>query len=99
MKVGDRIGYARPWLQSVTGGDPTSELWHRRGTLVELRSRSGTELARVRWDDDPEHVATVALANVAKLGSYGFAHADAPGWVGYPGLGEKPRSLWKRIKT
>lgn len=89
MKPGDRIGYARAWLQSVTGGDPTSELWRRRGEVVEIEGR----FTLVRWEGERE-LSRVAVANVAVVGSFGFAHQDAKGWVGFEGLGEKPRSRW-----
>ena len=92
MKVGARIGYARPWLQSVTGGDPTNALWRARGSVVEIEPDN--RFAVVRWDDEDE-LSRVAVANIAELGSFKFAHADAKGWIGYGGLGEKPRSPWK----
>lgn len=91
MKVGDRIGYARPWLQSVTGGDPTCELWRRRGVVLELEG----DFLIVQWEGccEPHRVA---VSNVATVGSFAFAHADAKGWIGHEGLGEKPRSRWRK---
>lgn len=90
MKQGTRVGFARPFLQSVTGGDPTSDMWHRRGMVEGTSGR----MVFVRWDGEWE-ITRILAANIAELGSFNFAHADAKGWIGYGGLGEKPRSPWK----
>lgn len=89
MSLGDRVGYTKPFLQVVTGGDPTDEMWHQRGEIVEVQE----QFVRVLWDGDAEAVL-VAATNVAKLGSFAFAHEDAKGWIGFSGFGEKPRSPW-----
>lgn len=90
VAIGDPVGYARPFLQSVTGGDPTNDMWHQRGKVVGEQGR----FVQVLWDGDAEPTL-VAPVNVAKVGSFAFAQADAKGWIGHPGLGEKPRSPWR----
>lgn len=92
INPGDRIGYARPFLQAVSGGDPTCYLWHRRGTVVDIQGR----FAVVQWDQEPGN-SLVAISNIATVGSFAFAHKEARGWIGYGALGEKPRSPWKNM--
>lgn len=94
FKVGDRVGYARAWLQSVTNGDPTDPLWQKRGKVVQVEAEKPYIV--VAWDGEEEFEQVVLWVNVAVTGSHKFAHEDAKGWVGHEGLGEKPRSKWKK---
>lgn len=96
LSVGDRVGYARAWLQSVVGHDPYNDLWRHKGVVIDgdLGGLDPERFVRIRWDDGDE--STVGVSNIAKIGSAAYAHGEAKGWIGYGGLGERPTSCFKK---
>jgi len=63
FEVGDRVVYSQAHLQSITGGDPHSEMWSRIGTV----RKHVPPFIEVQWDcyDEPSLVSPV---NIARLG-------------------------------
>lgn len=78
VDTGDRVGYSARFIRSVQA----HELADRRGTVVEIRRRGRTTVARVRWDDCPDEVTGALVQNLAVPGSARFALNDYRGAVG-----------------
>lgn len=77
IKVGDKVGYAKPFLRSIHAG-PTDTMWFERGVVDSIHEygRAAT-IAYVRGfsTSNEDGLAHVNIKNIAVVGS--FRHAEA----------------------
>ena len=92
VKVGDRVCYTQAACQTISAGDPHSDVWWRKGEVVEL----DRVWVYVLWEGDAEPTPVKPCA-IAAPGSDAACRIDSKGWVGYEALGEKRKvgGLWK----
>ena len=70
LKVGDKVGYSKKFLQST--GQYTGPIPFARGVITELKAYGiDFTLATVDWDT-PEAPEKVNVKNLAKVGSVNF---------------------------
>jgi len=66
LKVGDNVGYAREFLQSV--GMFTGHAPRAKGTITAILDLTSIALAEVKWDT-PDMPSRVNTNNLARVGS------------------------------
>jgi len=72
FEVGDRVGYTRLFLKSI-GMGPTAPEWRWKGTVVgPAGDLPRDRFSRVRFDHGYE--VNINNFNIAKVGSYAYAH-------------------------
>lgn len=72
LKIGDRVGYSKAFLQSI--GEVTGDMPQARGIITAIATfggASGTEVAKISWEGYAagEMPASVNTANLWKVGT------------------------------
>jgi hypothetical protein len=78
-KVGDTVGFAKPFLRSIHAS-ATDPIWFERGTVESIREYGkgipAIALVRGFQTSSEDGLAHVNIKNIAVVGSFRFAEAE-----------------------